>query len=110
VQPSRNSRITEVQAGSNDGMDRLGRSGRAQSNYHHLTELAELVRSDIAHDPKIETGFRPMPNIVTLDRLDPGAGVRCAQSLRDEQIDNVFAAMSSEGIDFILKIEFLAHL
>jgi hypothetical protein len=45
-----------------------------------------------------------------LNRLDPGAGVRCAQSLSDEQVDNVFAAMSSEGIDFILKIEFLAHL
>jgi hypothetical protein len=72
-----------------------------------MTEHAELVRSDIAHDPKIKTGFRPMPNIVTLDRLDPGAGARCAQSLRDEQIDNVFAAMSSEGIDFIPKSNFL---
>jgi hypothetical protein len=81
-----------------------------QSGNYHLTEFVEFVRSDIAHGPKIETGFRPVPNIVTLYRLDPGAGVRCAQSLGDKQIDNVLAAMSSEGIDFILKIEFLAHL
>jgi hypothetical protein len=77
-------------------MDRSGRPGRVQSSNHHLTELVELVRSDIAHGPKIETGFRAMPNIVALDRLDPGAGARCAQSLRDEQIDNVLAALPSK--------------
>lgn len=74
-------------------MDRSGRPRRVQSGNYHLTEFVELVRSDIAHGPKIETGLGPIPNIVTLDRLEFSAGLRRAQSPGDEQIDNVLAAL-----------------
>ena len=64
-----------------------------QSGNYHLAEFVELVRSDIAHGPKIETGLRPIPDIVALDRLEPGAGLRRAQPPGDEQIDNVLAPL-----------------
>ena len=55
-----------------------------QSSRDFLNELGEFVGGEVTHGPEVETLFRPMANIIALDRPDLGPGILGAQPLRDE--------------------------
>ena len=56
-------------------------------------ELVKLIPGEVADGPEVEAFFRPVTDIIALDRLRYRAGMLGAQSLRDEQIDHVFSTL-----------------
>ncbi len=57
------------------------------------TNSSSSSASEVADGPEIEPFFRPMADIVALDRRHDFAGMFGAQALCDEQIDDVLAAL-----------------
>lgn len=55
-----------------------------------LRELVEFVAGKVAYRPEVETFFRPVADIIALDRLVYRIG---PEALRHEQIDHMFAAL-----------------
>ena len=64
-----------------------------QRSRDFLHELVEFVAGKIADGPEVEALLGPMADIVALDRPVGDGGVLRAQSLGDEQIDDVLAAL-----------------